>query len=286
MKAAVTNERPRLRGRRPTRPAPGPDQLVIRVAACGVCGSDIKAQPFAPAGMVMGHELGGEVVAVGSQRRRLAGGHQCRCPAGDFVWIASTVRPAWWRTARRAQLHRDGSGGRFRRVRRRPRTPRLRATRRTARDLLGAGGTVRGGLHGVHSAEISPGDDVLIVGAGGVGLTTLVWALQKGGARVTVADPDPRRREMPSHGRHRRPGVRLRRRAAAYDVASNASGGPNSCRPASRRCGHGVASSSPVPAPNRPPSNPSPRCSRNSPSATRSLPARRVPRSDRRIRSR
>src|SRR5260370_34721580 len=46
------------------------------------------------------------------------------------------------------------------------------------------------GLHGVHSAEIGPGDDVLIVGAGGVGLTTLVWALHKGGVRVTVADPD------------------------------------------------------------------------------------------------
>jgi (R,R)-butanediol dehydrogenase/meso-butanediol dehydrogenase/diacetyl reductase len=51
------------------------------------------------------------------------------------------------------------------------------------------------GLHGVHSAEISPGDDVLIVGAGGVGLTTLAWTLRKGGDRVTVADPDPKRRE-------------------------------------------------------------------------------------------
>ena len=28
-------------------PTPEPDQLVIRVAACGVCGSDIKAQPYA-----------------------------------------------------------------------------------------------------------------------------------------------------------------------------------------------------------------------------------------------
>jgi (R,R)-butanediol dehydrogenase/meso-butanediol dehydrogenase/diacetyl reductase len=54
------------------------------------------------------------------------------------------------------------------------------------------------GLHGVHSAEIGPGDDVLVVGAGGVGLTTLVWALNKGGGRVTVADPDPRRRDSAS----------------------------------------------------------------------------------------
>jgi (R,R)-butanediol dehydrogenase/meso-butanediol dehydrogenase/diacetyl reductase len=50
------------------------------------------------------------------------------------------------------------------------------------------------GLHGVHSAEIGSGDDVLIVGAGGVGLTTLIWALRKGAARVTVADPDAQRR--------------------------------------------------------------------------------------------
>jgi (R,R)-butanediol dehydrogenase/meso-butanediol dehydrogenase/diacetyl reductase len=50
------------------------------------------------------------------------------------------------------------------------------------------------GLHGVHNAEISPGDDVLIVGAGGIGLTTLAWTLKKGGVRVTVADPDPQRR--------------------------------------------------------------------------------------------
>ena len=47
-------------------PSPGPDELVIGVAGCGVCGSDIKAQLYAPAGMIMGHELGGEIVAVGS----------------------------------------------------------------------------------------------------------------------------------------------------------------------------------------------------------------------------
>jgi len=45
-------------------PSPGPDELLIRVAACGVCGSDIKAQLYAPAGMIMGHELGGEIVGV------------------------------------------------------------------------------------------------------------------------------------------------------------------------------------------------------------------------------
>jgi (R,R)-butanediol dehydrogenase/meso-butanediol dehydrogenase/diacetyl reductase len=51
------------------------------------------------------------------------------------------------------------------------------------------------GLHSVRRGEIAAGDNVLIVGAGGVGLTTLTWALQAGGVRVTVADPDSGRRQ-------------------------------------------------------------------------------------------
>src|SRR5258708_29276465 len=46
-------------------PSPGPGELVVRVTACGICGSDIKARPFMPPSTVMGHELCGEVVAVG-----------------------------------------------------------------------------------------------------------------------------------------------------------------------------------------------------------------------------
>jgi (R,R)-butanediol dehydrogenase/meso-butanediol dehydrogenase/diacetyl reductase len=52
------------------------------------------------------------------------------------------------------------------------------------------------GLHGATSAEVGPGDDVLVIGAGGVGVTTAVWARAKGASRVTVADPDPRRRML------------------------------------------------------------------------------------------
>ena len=65
MKAAMTTEQHDFEIVEIPDPTPGPDELVIRVAACGVCGSDIKAQPFMPAGMVMGHELGGEIVALG-----------------------------------------------------------------------------------------------------------------------------------------------------------------------------------------------------------------------------
>lgn len=65
MKAAVTTEQHGFDIVEIPYPTTGPDELVIRVATCGVFGSDIKAQLFMPAGIVMGHELGGEIVAVG-----------------------------------------------------------------------------------------------------------------------------------------------------------------------------------------------------------------------------
>lgn len=179
-------------------PTPGPDQLVIRVTACGVCGSDIKAQPFAPPGMVMGHELGGEVVAVGSHADSWREGtivavlpviscgscHYCRaglvshCPEASYIGM--------------------GPAGGFAQY---AAVPARHCFALPVEVPAGYSALVEPfavGLHGVHSAEIGPGDDVLIVGAGGVGLTTLVWALQKGSVRITVADPDPQRRNSAS----------------------------------------------------------------------------------------
>jgi (R,R)-butanediol dehydrogenase / meso-butanediol dehydrogenase / diacetyl reductase len=198
VKAAVTTEDHGFEVVDLPDPTPDAHQLVIRVAACGVCGSDIKAQPFAPAGMVMGHELGGEIVAVGSQAD---GWHEdtnvavlpvnscgsceyCRSglvshcahvsylgmgPAGGFAEFAAV--PARHAFALPAELP-------------------------TVYSALVEPFAV--GLHGVHSAEIGSGDQVLIVGAGGVGLTTLIWAVEKGATRVTVADPDPQRRDTAS----------------------------------------------------------------------------------------
>ncbi len=175
-------------------PVPGPGQLVIRVTACGVCGSDIKARPFAPAGMVMGHELGGEVVAVGpgADGRRVGANvavlpviscGSCRycqaglvshCPEASYIGMGPAGGFAEYAAVPACHCFA------------------LPAEVPAAYSALVEPFAV--GLHGVHSAEVGPGDDVLILGAGGVGLTTLSWALRMGAGRVTVADPDPQRR--------------------------------------------------------------------------------------------
>ena len=60
-------------------PTPGPRDVVVKVAACGLCGTDlhILQGEFAPTlPIVPGHEFAGEIVALGSDVRELAVGDQ------------------------------------------------------------------------------------------------------------------------------------------------------------------------------------------------------------------
>ena len=51
-------------------PQIGDDELLLRVAGCGLCGSDVlKIQQRAPAPVKLGHELTGEIVGIGSRAR-------------------------------------------------------------------------------------------------------------------------------------------------------------------------------------------------------------------------
>lgn len=52
-------------------PSPGPDEILVRVAASGVCGSDLSTyrgtHPYKTAPVVLGHELCGTVVGIGER---------------------------------------------------------------------------------------------------------------------------------------------------------------------------------------------------------------------------
>ena len=65
-------------------PTPGPDEMLVKVNSCGICGSDIVEWyrlPRAP--LVPGHEIGAEVVEVGQAVRKFN--------PGDRVFIAPKV---------------------------------------------------------------------------------------------------------------------------------------------------------------------------------------------------
>jgi (R,R)-butanediol dehydrogenase / meso-butanediol dehydrogenase / diacetyl reductase len=194
LRAAVTTEDGGFDVTTMPDPSPGPGELVVRVTASGICGSDIKARPFMPPGTVMGHELCGEVVAVGPG----SGGHaegtavavlpilscgRCgpcqagevaHCPAARFLGMGGS-RGGFAELAVVAAAHAFA----------------LPAGLPPLHGALVEPFAV--GLHAAAAGEVRSGDDVLIFGAGAVGLTVAAWARDRGAEQVTVIDPDPAR---------------------------------------------------------------------------------------------
>jgi threonine dehydrogenase-like Zn-dependent dehydrogenase len=169
--------------------------LLLRVTACGLCGSDLKARGAMPQGTIMGHEFGGEVVGVGAGLAGWReGSHVAVLPVlacGRCEWCDSGY-VGHCRSARAVGL--GGSGGGF---------AELAVVTPAAAFPLPAGvDPVHGalvepfavGLHCTRTAGLAPGDDVLVVGAGPVGLTTIAWARAQAASRITAVDPVAARR--------------------------------------------------------------------------------------------
>ena len=78
MKAAVFYEEEDLRLEDVPEPEAGPDEVVVRVLACGFCGSDIEyyygksplGTPDGKGPLVLGHEMCGEIVQAGNLAER------------------------------------------------------------------------------------------------------------------------------------------------------------------------------------------------------------------------
>src|SRR5947207_6224015 len=82
-------------------PTPAPDEVLIRVAACGICGSDVHGYDGSTGRrippIVMGHEAAGVVAALGSGVEGLN--------VGDHVTFDSTVYCGACDFCRRGQVN-------------------------------------------------------------------------------------------------------------------------------------------------------------------------------------
>jgi L-iditol 2-dehydrogenase len=179
-------------------PEAGPGDVVCRVLACGVCGSDVADAWVAPKlPVVLGHELTGEVVAVGAE---VASG----VAVGDRVVIHHHAPCGECRRCRRGHETLCESfrttnldpGGFAERVR----VPAalvdellvlngLDAERGTFVEPLGCV------LRAFARCDLHAGDSLLVVGAGTSGLLAISAAHARGVEAVWVREPRPERME-------------------------------------------------------------------------------------------
>jgi (R,R)-butanediol dehydrogenase / meso-butanediol dehydrogenase / diacetyl reductase len=176
-------------------PAPGDGELLLQVSACGLCGSDLKARAAMPSGVIMGHEFGGRVVGLGHGTEGWTEGMQAAvlpvascgtcpsCAAGNVVHCTDAVL-----------FGLGGSPGGFAELIVVPAASSFAVPESI--DPLHAAlvEPYAVGLHTIEAVGIEPGDSVLVIGAGTVGLTSLAWARLRGADRITVVDPNEARR--------------------------------------------------------------------------------------------
>jgi threonine dehydrogenase-like Zn-dependent dehydrogenase len=173
-------------------PEPGPRDAVVRVAACGICGSDLRyvrlgglAGP-SKRPMSLGHELSGVVDAVGAEVSNLALGTRV------------VLNP----TACGNMIGNGGSEGGF--------TPRLLVRDAAAgaslfpipaeipTDVAALAEPLGVGMNAVNRVEARPGDKVAVFGAGPIGLAAVATLRDRGVEDVVAVDLSPRRLEIAS----------------------------------------------------------------------------------------
>jgi L-iditol 2-dehydrogenase len=185
-------------------PEPGPREVLVEIAAVGVCGSDVHYYEHGRIGpfvvrepLVLGHESAGRVAALGSEVTRHAVGDRvalepgvpcgrCReCRAGRYN-LCRDVRffatpPVDGAFANYVTIHEDFAF--------------------TLPDSVSdeAGALMEPlsvGIWACRKASVSPGDRVLVTGAGPIGLLAQQCALAFGATAVTVTDVSEARLEL------------------------------------------------------------------------------------------
>ncbi len=204
MKAAVLHAADDLRVEEVAVPPMGSDDVLVRVRDCGICASDVHYFVHGRIGeyvvrepMIVGHELAGDVVAIGPDVRGLAIGTRvalepgvtcgrCRmCKSGrynlcpDVSFFATP--PVQGGMSEYAVIRADFAHA---------------LPDHVSYEQGALCEPISVGIHCCVLTGVRPGDSVVILGAGPIGLTAILAARQRGAGLVIVSDVYPNRLEV------------------------------------------------------------------------------------------
>lgn len=187
--------------------------VILKVISTNICGSDqhmVRGRTTAPTGLVLGHEITGEVIECGSDVETLKKGDlvsvpfnvacgRCRTCKEQHTGVCETVNPA---RAGGAYGYVDMGGwiggqseyvmvpyADFNLLR----FPDKDQAMSKIRDLTCLSDILPTGYHGAVTAGVGPGTTVYVAGAGPVGLAAAASARLLGAAVVIVGDVNPLR---------------------------------------------------------------------------------------------
>ena len=213
-----------------------PRDAIVKVELSSICASDLHirngAVPRALPGTVLGHEFVGEVVATGSEVRKVRPGQRVAANVETFCgtcWFCrqgyvNNCRHGGWELGCRI----DGCQTEYVRVPFADNGLDPIPDSLSYQDVLLVGDVLASGYFGAELAAIRPGDSVAVLGAGPVGLCAMQCARLFGPAQVIAVDILPSRLQLAQERGY----ADLTIDAAADDVEARIH------RRSGRRCGH------------------------------------------------
>ena len=177
---------------------PSSGEALIRIHAVGVCGTDVSGylgkMPFIQYPRILGHELGVEVIAIGSGVTNIKVGDRCSVePYLNCGTCPSCLRGSTncCESLQVLGVHCDGG------LRSHIIVPahKLHPANDLNFEQLALVETLGIGCHALNRGAPEAGDHVLIIGAGPIGLSVLEFA-KLTGATLHMVEPNERRREF------------------------------------------------------------------------------------------
>lgn len=183
-------------------PEPGEGQVLVRVSACGVCGTDVhiyhggKGSAEVNPPVILGHEFSGHIVSLGSGVTGLE--------VGQLITVDPNIYCGKCRPCRQGQkqmchhmravgVNMDGGFADYCLV---PCAQCVPVPPGTDPELAALAEPLACCLHGIDRVGIRPGENVLVIGGGTIGQIMLQLARLAGAAKVVLSEPVALRREL------------------------------------------------------------------------------------------
>ncbi len=175
--------------------APGPAEVLVRVRAVGVCGTDLHIQQWTPSyhfmttalPVTLGHEFSGEITALGEGVLGLAPGQQVTVRPSVVCGVCAAClagQPDGCTTRRGVGVTRDGAFAQWVKVPARNCVP-VPASVSPAVAALAEPLSVS--LEAVRTGDVQAGHRVLVLGPGNIGQGIALFARAAGAAKVVIA---------------------------------------------------------------------------------------------------
>jgi (R,R)-butanediol dehydrogenase / meso-butanediol dehydrogenase / diacetyl reductase len=201
VRAVVANEQHRF----DVREVPDPDvragNIIVRVAACGICGSDLHMMEakIVPAGAIMGHEASGIVEAVGPGVTGLAPGDHVAIHPFDPCLRCEQCRTGATQRCVNNALTTIGLGfrpGAYAELIELSAPMGVKVSRDADLAEVSLAEPLAVALHGFRRSDFSEGMNVGVIGCGPIGLSAVICAKALGASHVWASDTNPFRTDL------------------------------------------------------------------------------------------